>query len=94
MSTLHRWAIATPLSILSALCLGAVALGAWAYWSVDSTAERALTAFLGVMFAFNLAVSISIGADRRVEDIPWFRIGSVIVFFALACGVAVVREGL
>jgi hypothetical protein len=94
MSALTRWRLATPLIILSLLCLGATALGAWAYWSVDSTSERALTAFLGIMFATALAASISIGTDRKVQDVPWLRIGTVILLFVLACGVALVRRSL
>jgi hypothetical protein len=94
VSALVRWRLAIPLIVLSLLCLAATVIGAWAYWTVDSAAERALTVFLGVMFAINLAMSISIGTDRRLQDTPWLRVGTVILFFLLGCGVALVRRNL
>ena len=94
MSALIRWRLATPLIFLSLMCLTATVIGAWAYWADDTAAERALTVFLGTMFAINLGVGISIGADRDLRDTPWLRVGAVILFFALACGVALVRRSL
>ncbi|MGA5305987.1 hypothetical protein ACPCHT_39285 [Nucisporomicrobium flavum] len=94
MNAFRRWRIAVPLAILSALLLGATVLGAWAYWSEDSAAENALTAFLCLMFAACLGISISIGVDRRIDDVPWLRIGTVVIFIALACGVSWVRDTL
>jgi hypothetical protein len=94
VSPFKRWRIATPLAIISALLLGATALGAWAYWGDDSTAERVLTVFLCLMFALCLGISVSIGLDRKLQDVPWLRIGTVVLFIALACGVSWVRDGL
>jgi hypothetical protein len=94
VTLLKRWRIAIPLSLLSALPLGATLLGAWAYWDQDSTAARALTIVLALMFAACLGISISIGLDGKIQDTPWLRIGTVVVFIALACGVSWVRDGL
>jgi hypothetical protein len=94
VSALIRWRLATPLIFLSLMCLTATVIGAWAYWADDTAPERALTVFLGIMFAINLGVSISIGTDRDLRDTPWLRVGAVILFFALACGVALVRRSL
>ncbi|WP_067509276.1 hypothetical protein [Actinoplanes sp. TFC3] len=94
MNTLTRWRFATPFVVFSALFLFGTALGAWAYWSGWSLAERLITVFLGVMFALSLGISISIGVDRRIQDTPWLRMGTVAVFFALACGVSLVRRSL
>ncbi|GAB1692735.1 hypothetical protein [Krasilnikovia sp. M28-CT-15] len=94
MSPFKRWRIAIPLAIISALLLGATLLGAWAYWDKDSIPARALTIFLAGMFAACLGISISIGVDRKIQDIPWLRIGTIALFVALACGVSWVRDGL
>lgn len=94
MRTFTRWRLAVPFAFFSALFLGGTALGAWAYWSGWTLAERLITVFLGVMFALNLAISISIGTDRKIQDVPWLRIGVIVLFFALACGVTLVRRNL
>jgi hypothetical protein len=94
VSALIRWRLAIPLVFLSLICLAATVIGAWAYWAVDSAAERALTVFLAVMFAINVAISVSIGTDRRLQDTPWLRVGTVILFFLLGCGVTLVRRSL
>lgn len=92
MSPLRRWRIAIPLAIISGLALAATVLGAWAYWDQDNTAQHLLTVFLGVMFAVCVGISISIGVDRKIEDVPWLRIGTVALFIALACSVSWVRD--
>ncbi|GGQ87388.1 hypothetical protein [Couchioplanes azureus] len=94
MTPFQRWRIAVPLAVISALLLGATALGAWAYWNVDSTAENALTVFLCLMFVLCLGTSLSIGFDRKISDVPWLRIGTVLVFIVLSCGVSWVRDTL
>jgi hypothetical protein len=92
VSPFARWRIAIPLALISALALAATILGASAYWGEDSVARNALTIFLGLMFALCLGISISIGVDRKLNDVPWLRIGTVVVFIALACGVTWVRD--
>ncbi len=89
-----RWRLATPLLLLSLLCLAATLIGAWAYWAISDTAERTITIFLAVMFALNVGMSVSIGTDRNLEETPWLRIGTIILMFLLACGVSVVRRNL
>ncbi|WP_249997658.1 hypothetical protein [Actinoplanes sp. M2I2] len=92
MTPFKRWRIAIPLVIISAIALGATVLGAWAYWEKDTTAQHLLTVFLGIIFALCVGISISIGADRKIEDTPWLRIGTVALFILLACGVSWVRD--
>lgn len=92
MSPWHRWRIAIPLTLISAVLLGATLLGAWAYWSTDNTTRNLITAFLAVMFATCFAVSMSIGLDRRIDSVPWLRIATIAVLIALACGVSWVRD--
>lgn len=94
MSTLTRWRLATPLLLLSLLFLAATLIGAWAYWSLQSTAERAITVLLAVMFATNAGMSISIGTDRSIQDTPWLRIGTIILVFLLGCGMTIARRNL
>jgi hypothetical protein len=87
-----RWRIAIPLILISALALGATLLGAWAYWSQDNSTQHLLTIFLSIMFILGAAISISIGVDSRIQDIPWLRIGTVVLLILLACGVSWVRD--
>lgn len=94
MNAFMRWRLATPFIVLSGLLLFATGLGAWAFWSQWSGAERAITVFLGVMFGMCLGISISIGADRKIQDTPWMRMGTVALFIALGCGVTLVRRNL
>ncbi len=94
MNTFTRWRLAVPFIAFSALFLFGTGLGAWAYWSGWTLAERLITVFLGIMYAFNLGISISIGADRKIQDIPWLRMGTIVLLFALACGVTLVRRNL
>jgi hypothetical protein len=44
------------------------------------------------MFALCVTISVSIGVDRRIEDIPWWRIGAVALLIGLGCGVSWVRD--
>jgi hypothetical protein len=94
VNALTRWRLATPFIVFSGLFLLGTLLGAWAYWSGWSLGERLITIFLAVMFTLTLGVSISIGADRKISDVPWWRMGTILVFYALACGVTLVRRNL
>jgi hypothetical protein len=94
VNTFTRWRLAMPFIILSGLLLFATGLGAWAFWSQWSGAERAITVFLGIMFAMCVGISVSIGADRKIQDIPWMRMGTVALFIALGCGVTLARRNL
>jgi hypothetical protein len=87
-----RWRIALPFALISGLFLIMTALGAWLYWSTDNSAERALTVFLCVMYGICLAVSVSIGLDRRIQRVPWLRMGTVALFIVLSIGVGWVRD--
>jgi hypothetical protein len=52
----------------------------------------ALTVFLAVMFALCVGISVSIGVDRSIRDVPWLRIGAVALLILLARGVSWVRD--
>lgn len=92
MRTLKRWRIAIPLAFFSAMPLAATIVGAVAFWEEDSPARRVITVFLGIMFAACLGIALSIGFDRKLEDPPWLRIGTVVLFIGLGCGVSWVRD--
>jgi len=92
VTPVKRWRIAIPLVVLSALPFAATLLGSWVYWDQDSNGRRALTVFLAVMFALCVGISVSIGVDRRIRDVPWLRIGAVALLILLACGVSWVRD--
>ncbi|MEU8238509.1 hypothetical protein AB0C07_09710 [Actinoplanes missouriensis] len=69
----------------------ATIFGAIAFWNDWSAPRKAITVFLGVMFTMCVGVSLSIGFDRRIQSPPWLRIGAVLVFILLGCGVTWVR---
>ncbi|MBL7253373.1 hypothetical protein [Paractinoplanes lichenicola] len=94
MRTTTRWRLAIPLILLSGLFLAGSVVGASLYWSRWSAGERFITVFLAVMFAANVGISVSIGTDRKITDTPWLRLGTVALFFLLACGVTLVRRNL
>jgi hypothetical protein len=94
VTRLHHWRLAVPLFVVSLLCLGATVLGAWAYWSGDTTAERALTVVLVALFAASLALSVSIGLSRPADEAPWRRIGAIVVLLVVGWGVALLRRTL
>ncbi len=91
MSLSLRWRLAFPLIFFTLLLFVATAGGLWLYWDVDSPIRRALTAFMCLMLGITVGISVSIGADRRIESIPWLRLGAIVVFVALTTGVAWVR---
>ncbi|MBG0568183.1 hypothetical protein [Actinoplanes aureus] len=88
----RRLRLAIILGFFSVLPLAAVILGAVAFWDNWSGARQAMTIFLAVMFTICVGVSISIAADKRLEGVPWLRIGTIGLFIVLACGVGWVRE--
>ena len=94
MTALTRWRVAVPFIVFSALFLFGTALGAWAYWSGWSLGERVITVLLGVLFAAALGVSVTIGTDRRGDDLPWWRMGTVVAIFLLGCGATLIRRSL
>jgi hypothetical protein len=91
---LTRWRLAMPFIFFSGWLVFATALGAWAYWSEWSLAERLMTIFMAIVFTMTLGLSISIGADRRISGVPWLRMGTIMVFFALGLGVTWARDWL
>lgn len=94
MTRLHRLRLAVPLAVVSLLCLGATVLGAWAYWSGDTVAQRALTVVLAVLFAAGLTLSVTIGVSRPAEEPPWRLVGAVVVLLLVGWGVALLRRSL
>jgi hypothetical protein len=94
VSTLHRWGLAVPLTILSMLFLGATILGIWAFWGDDTTAQHTITVIITVLFAVNVVLSLSIGVDRRITAIPWLRLITIAVIFLLGCGALLLRRSL
>ncbi|GLY05001.1 hypothetical protein [Actinoplanes sp. NBRC 101535] len=92
MNALKRWRIAVPLLFFSVTPLAATIIGAVAFWQDDSPARQAMTVFLAFMFALCAGIALHIGFDRKMQDPPWMRIGTIVVFIVLACGVSWVRD--
>jgi hypothetical protein len=90
-----RWRVALPLTGLSSIFLVAAVYGGVTWWSDSSLAEQALTIVICLLLAVSLLGSVSIGllkTDGR--DLPWMRIGVVVLALLLSCGVTVLRRSL
>ena len=94
MKTSHRLGLAVALIGLTGLTFGVALAGAIGLWREYTGGERAITAFLCLMTAMSLGISVSIALDRRIIEAPWLRIGAVAALLLLSCGVAVVRRNL
>ena len=93
MSTWLRWKIAVPLIGLSLLMLVPAVAGTVLWWSEDGIAYRTLSLFICFVAVTQTGVAISIGA-RPTEDVPWIKIGMVIICIAVTCGLAFLRSEL
>ncbi|GIJ34994.1 hypothetical protein [Micromonospora sediminimaris] len=93
MSAWKRWRIAIPLLGLSLLLFVPAVFGAWAWWSENSATYRTITAFICLVLAGCVGISLSIGI-KKTEDVPWLRIGLVAVGILATCGLAVVRRSV
>jgi uncharacterized membrane protein len=89
-----RWQLAMPFMILTGLFLFGTSASAWFNWSSWSLAERLITVCMIVIFALTFGTSVSIGVDRRIDDVPWLRMGVIALYLALGCGVTLVRRNL
>ncbi|GLW33796.1 hypothetical protein [Actinoplanes regularis] len=90
MGVMIRFRLALPFVLISLLFLIFAAAGIWLNWNLVSPANHALSLFMCLMFAIAAGISVSIGFDRSGR-IPWWRMGIVALFIALAMGVAWVR---
>jgi hypothetical protein len=93
MSVWTRWKIAFPLLGLSLLLLVPAVFGAWAWWSENGAAYRAVTVLICLVVAGCVGLSLSIGI-KPTRDVPWLRIGLVVVGILATCGLAVVRDSV
>lgn len=93
MRTFTRWRLAAPFIVFSALFLFGAILGARAYWSGWTSPN-------GSSPCCSASCSPQPGHQHlhrhRPHDPrhPWQRIGIIAVFFALPCGVTLVRRTL
>jgi uncharacterized membrane protein len=88
VSAWARWRIAIPLVGLSLVLLVPAVFGAVAWWSLNSTWERALSIVSCLLMTGSLVTAVSIGV-RPADDVAWARIGLVLLGILLTCGVAV-----
>jgi hypothetical protein len=87
-----RWRVALPLAGLSSIFLVAAIYGAAAWWSDSDPVARVLTVIICLLLAIGLIGSISIGVQVRGRDLPWARIGVVVLALLLSCAVTVARR--
>jgi hypothetical protein len=92
--TSHRLALAAPLIGLTGLTFGIVLIGASGLWQEYTSGERALTAGMCLLAGASLVLSVSIAADRRIDDVPWKRIAAIGALLLLSFGLALVRRNL
>ncbi|MFE9206223.1 hypothetical protein [Micromonospora sp. NPDC007230] len=93
MSIWTRWKIAIPLLGLSLLLLVPSVFGAWAWWSVSGPAYKAMTVLICLVVAGCVGLSLSIGL-KQTRDVPWLRIGLVVVGMLATCGLAIARNSV
>jgi hypothetical protein len=94
VKTLLRWRLAAPLIGLTGLSFTLALLGAVNLWPSYTSTERTTTALLCLITGAGLALSISIGVDSRIREVPWLRIIAIAASFLLACGAALLRRSL
>jgi hypothetical protein len=63
------------------------------FWSEFGNTYRSLSVVICLALLAQLALAVSIGV-RPTWDVPWLRIGLMVVTFLVACGVAAVRRSL
>ncbi|MEV1288742.1 hypothetical protein [Micromonospora sp. NPDC049679] len=91
MSAALRWKLAGPLIGLSLLLAVPAVFGTVAWWSLYGTGYRVLSVIICLVLAAQLAVAVSIGV-RPAKDVPWIRIGLVVLGLLLTCGLARLRR--
>ncbi|MEU8329349.1 hypothetical protein [Micromonospora sp. NPDC048839] len=92
-TALLRWKLATPLIGLSLLMVVPAVFGTVNWWSFYGVGYWMLSVFICLVRAAQLAVAVSIGV-RPSRDVPWTRVGLVIVGMLVACGLTRIRYGL
>ncbi|MEU7994732.1 hypothetical protein AB0B83_05265 [Micromonospora sp. NPDC049060] len=86
-----RWKLATPLIGLSLLMVVPAVFGTVAWWSMEGTGYRVLSVVICLVLAAQLVLAVSIGV-RPSRDVPWSRVGLIILGMLLACGLALLRR--
>ncbi|WFE53618.1 hypothetical protein [Micromonospora sp. WMMD1155] len=89
-SALLRWKLATPLIGLSLLMVVPAVFGTVTWWSFFGVGYRVLSVVICLILTAQLAVAVSIGV-RPSRDVPWTRVGLVILGMLVACGLARIR---
>ncbi|MGC5032811.1 hypothetical protein [Micromonospora sp. DT229] len=92
MNARTRWKLAVPLIGLSLLMIVPAVGGTWVFWSEFGTTYRALSVVICLVLLAQLGLAVSV--IRPTGDVPWLRIGLMVVTFLVACGVAAVRRSV
>lgn len=93
MNVRMRWRLAVPLICLSLLMVVPAVYGTWVFWSEFGGMYQALSIVICLALVAQLGLAVSIGV-RPTRDVPWLRIGLIVLAFLLACGVAAVRRSV
>lgn len=91
MTTLRRIQIAFILTLFALAPLAGVVVDAYLNWSSESSSFKLITTVLALLFAICVGICISIAADRKLDDIPWAKLGLYFLCLALGAGVAWAR---
>lgn len=92
MKTLGRLQISVVLALFSLIGVGGTVAGAIAFWDRHTLTYNLVTLFAAFLFLVCFGVSVSIALDRKLDDIPWGRLGFYLLFFLLGGGVAWARD--
>ncbi|NYF58554.1 hypothetical protein [Micromonospora purpureochromogenes] len=93
MNARMRWRLAVPLIGLSLLMVVPAVYGTWVFWSDFGNTYRSMSVVICLALLAQLGLAVSIGV-RPTRDVPWLRIGLIVLAFLLACGVAAVRRSV
>jgi hypothetical protein len=92
MNTLRRLRLAVTLAVFSLVPLTGTIIGGVAFWQRESPVFNLITIFLVLLFAVCFGISLSIGLDTALADVPWMKVGLFFALLLLSSGVVWARD--
>ena len=91
MTTSRRIQIAFILTLFALAPLAGVVVDAYLNWSNEGFSFKFVTTVLALLFAICVGICASIALDRKLDDIPWPKLGLYFLILTLGAGVAWAR---
>lgn len=83
MTTLRRVQIAFILALFSLTPLAGTIFNTMVFWDNHGTAYHLVTFLAVLSFAAAFSVSLLIGLDTELDDIPWSKLGLFVLFLVV-----------